>query len=150
MRVRVEKKTAQQKLIDQKSKNVDWLRLDKKMQPIPRTEWPTGALVGAGALWPNILRTKLKLPSTPLTACRTFTNSLQPFKVHVVSCLFSCNLHTNLVPVSSNQVRRASGVWNIKPCLTRIAISTYNWTKLINSMSLKYSKGGKTMCTSYV
>jgi len=40
------------------------LRLDQKMQPIPWTEWPTGALVGAGALWPNILRTKLKLPST--------------------------------------------------------------------------------------
>jgi hypothetical protein len=90
------------------------------MQPIPWTEWPTGALVGAGALWPNILRTKLKLPSTPLTACTAFTNSLPPFKVRVVSCLFSCNLRTNLVPVPSNQVRRASRVWNIKPCLTRI------------------------------
>ncbi len=115
------KKNGPKKLMDKKLKKVDWLSRDKKMQPIPWTEWPTGALVCAGALWPNILRTKLKLPSTPLTACTTFTNSLQPFKIHVVSCLFSCNLRTNLVPVPSNQVRRASGVWNIKPCLTRIA-----------------------------
>jgi len=33
-------------------KKVDFLRLDEKMQPIPWTEWPTGALVGAGSLWP--------------------------------------------------------------------------------------------------
>jgi hypothetical protein len=29
------------------------LRLDEKMQRIPWTEQPTGALVGAGSLWPE-------------------------------------------------------------------------------------------------
>jgi len=29
------------------------LRLDEKMQCIPWTEQPTGALVGAGSLWPE-------------------------------------------------------------------------------------------------
>jgi hypothetical protein len=28
------------------------LTLDEKKQPIPWTEQPTGALVGAGSLWP--------------------------------------------------------------------------------------------------
>jgi hypothetical protein len=39
-------------LNDQNPKKVDGLKLDEKMQPIPWIEWPTGALVGAGSLWP--------------------------------------------------------------------------------------------------
>jgi hypothetical protein len=53
MEVRVEKKTAKKKTLnDQHPKKVDGLKLDEKMQPIPWIERPTGALVGAGSLWP--------------------------------------------------------------------------------------------------
>jgi len=54
MKVRVEKKTSpQKKLLVRNQKKVDWLTPDEKMQPIPWTEPPTGALVGAGSLWPK-------------------------------------------------------------------------------------------------
>jgi hypothetical protein len=48
MEVRVKRNDPKNKLIGQKPKTVDLLRLNEKMQPIPWTEWPTGALVGAG------------------------------------------------------------------------------------------------------
>jgi len=52
------KKTAKNKLIGQKLKKVEWLRLDEEMQPIPWTERPTGALVGAGSTVSSPRRSK--------------------------------------------------------------------------------------------
>jgi hypothetical protein len=36
-------------------KKVDRLKLDEKMQLIQWTEWPTGALVGAGSVCSHVL-----------------------------------------------------------------------------------------------
>jgi len=38
-----------------KPKEVDRLKLDEKKQPIQWTEWPTGALVGAGSVSSHVL-----------------------------------------------------------------------------------------------
>jgi len=50
MKVEVGKKQPKNNSFIRKEKKVDSLRLDQKMQPIPWTERPTAALVGAGSL----------------------------------------------------------------------------------------------------